>query len=56
MNGILAWLNVQAHSAMSVYLAVAANQPAPARQVLVYTGVLIALVFVVPKIIKLASK
>ena len=56
MSGFLAWLNMQAHTAMSVYLAVASNQPSPAREVLIFTGVLIAIVFVVPKIIKLVSK
>jgi hypothetical protein len=56
MNGILAWLQAQAHVAMSVIGAVLSNKPAPARQVLVYTAALVALMFVVPKIVKLVSK
>lgn len=56
MNGILPWLNTQAHTAMSVYAAIISNQPSPARQVLVYTAVLAAILFVVPKIVKLVSK
>lgn len=56
MNGILAWLNGQAHVAWSVLAAVISNQPAPARQVVIYTLVLIVLAFLVPKIVKAVSK
>ena len=56
MTGIPAWLDAQAHVAWSVLAAVVSNQPAPARQVVIYTLVLIALAFLVPKIIKLVSK
>ena len=56
MNGILAWLNTQAHIAWTVIAAVVGNQPAPARQVLVYTAVLVVLVVSIPKIVKLVSK
>ena len=56
MNGILAWLNAQAHVALSVLAAIISNQPAPARQVVIYTLALAALAFAVPKIIKLVSK
>lgn len=53
---ILTWLEAQANVAWSVVAAVASNKPAPARQVVIYTLVLIALAFVVPKIVKLVSK
>ena len=56
MNGILAWLDTQLHVAMSVLAAIVSNKPAPARQVVIYTLVLIALAFIVPKIVKLVSK
>ena len=56
MNGILAWLSAQVNVAFSVVGAVASNKPAPARQVVIYTLVLIALAFIVPKIVKLVSK
>ena len=56
MNGILAWLGMQAHIAGGVLGAIIWNQPAPARQVVIYTLVLAALAFLVPKIIKLVSK
>ena len=56
MNGIFAWLNLQAHIAMSVIGAVVSNKPAPARQTVVYTLVLITLAFLAPKIVKLVSK
>ena len=56
MNGVLAWLGTQAHIAGSVIGAVATNQPAPARQVVIYTLVLAALAFVIPKLFKLISK
>jgi hypothetical protein len=56
MNGILAWLDAQAHVALSVLSAIISNQPAPARQVVIYTLVLAVLVFLVPKLIKLVSK
>ena len=56
MTGILAWLTAQAHVAWSVLAAIAANQPAPARQVVIYTLVLAALIFIIPKIIKAVTK
>jgi hypothetical protein len=56
MNGIPHWLGTQAHVAWSVLAAIVSNQPAPARQVVIYTLVLIALAFVVPKIIKAVTK
>ncbi len=56
MSGISAWLVAQVNVAGSVVSAVASNRPAPARQVVIYTLSLIALMFVVPKIIKLVSK
>ena len=56
MTGVFAWLDIQAHVAWSVLAAIVSNQPAPARQVVIYTLVLIALAFIVPKIIKLVSK
>lgn len=51
-----AWLDAQAHVAWSVLSAIISNQPAPARQVVIYTLVLAALAYVIPKIIKLVSK
>ena len=56
MNAVLAWLGAQAHIAGSVVAAVASNKPAPARQVVIYAIALIALAFVIPKIVKLVSK
>jgi hypothetical protein len=56
VNEILDQLLAQANAALSVVSAVASNKPAPARQVVIYTLVLIALAFVVPKIVKLVSK
>jgi hypothetical protein len=56
VNGILAWLDAQAHVALSVLSAIISNQPAPARQVVIYTLVLIAIAFVIPKIVKLVGK
>jgi hypothetical protein len=55
VNGILAWLDTQAHVAWSVLAAIVSNQPAPARQAVIYTLVLIALAFLVPKIVKLVK-
>ena len=48
VNGILAWLT-QLHVAFSVLAAIASNKPAPARQVVIYTLVLIALAFTRPQ-------
>ena len=56
MTGIFAWLHTQAQVALSVLSAIISNQPAPARQVVIYTLALAALVFVIPKIVKLVSK
>ena len=56
MNGIGSWLYAQVHIAGSVIGAVATNQPAPARQVVIYTLALAALAFVIPKLFKLISK
>ena len=51
-----AWLAGQVHIAWTVVTAIVSNQPAPARQVVIYTLVLIALAVVIPKIVKLVSK
>ena len=56
MNGLLAWLGTQAHIAQSVVGAIISNRPAPARQVVIYTVVLIALAVIIPKVVKLVSK
>ena len=56
MNGILAWLAAQAHVMASVLGAVISDQSAPARQVVIYMAVLAALLYVLPKIAKKASK
>lgn len=56
MSGILAWLGVQAHVMASVLGAVISNQPAPARQVVIYVAVLSVLLSVIPKIAKKVSK
>jgi hypothetical protein len=56
MTGILAWLDAQAHVALSVLSAIISNQPAPARQVDIYTLVLAVIAFAVPKIVKLIVK
>ena len=56
MTGTLAWLGTQAHIAGTVLAALITDKSAPARQVLIYTVVLIALAFTVPRIVKLVSK
>ena len=53
---LLEWLHAQASIAWSVIGAVISDRPAPARQVVIYVLVLIALAYIVPKIIKLVSK
>ena len=52
MNGTPSWL----HTAGSVINAIITDRPAPARQVFIYTLVLIALAYLAPKIAKLVSK
>lgn len=56
MTGTLAWLGTQAHIAGTVLAALITDKSAPARQVLIYTVVLVALAFITPKIIRLVSK
>jgi hypothetical protein len=56
VSGILAWLGVQAHVMLGVVGAVISNQSAPARQVVIYTAVLAALLYLTPKILKLVTK
>jgi hypothetical protein len=56
VNGVLDWLAAQAHVMTTVLGAVISDQPAPARQVVIYTAVLAALAYVVPKIVKAVSK
>ena len=56
MSGFLTWLHAQLTALVSTGAAVIGNQPAPARQVFVYTLVLIALVWAVPKIVKAVKK
>ena len=63
MNGILDQLQqvfdlvrTQAAALWNTGSAIIANRPEPARTVVIYTLVLIALAFVVPKIVKLVSK
>jgi hypothetical protein len=56
MNGILPWLHAQANALFATISDVASNRPEPARQVVIYTVVLAALLYAIPKIIKLVSK
>ena len=63
MNGILAFLqqavdflHVQAAALWNVASAIAANRPAPARTVVVYTLALAVLLAFAPKIIKKVAK
>jgi hypothetical protein len=56
MSSVLAWLQAQAHVLGSVLSAVAANRPEPARQVLIYTAVLVLIIWAAIKIAKSASK
>lgn len=51
-----AWLAGQARTAWDVLAAVTSNHSAPARQVAVYTLVVLALVFVAPKALKKIGK
>ena len=52
----LTWLHTQADAATQVIGAVISNQPAPAREVVIYVFVIIALAVIIPKIVKLVSK
>jgi len=63
VNGVLAfaqqaftWLATQATALWNVVSAIAANKPAPARQVVVYTLALAVLLAFAPKIIKKVTK
>ena len=56
MNGALLRLHAQASALVSNVEAVIVNKPEPARQVVIYMLMLIALAFIIPKIIKLVSK
>lgn len=56
MSGFTAWLNTQAHTLGSVLSAVAANGTAPARQVLIYTAVLVLIIWAAFKIAGKAGK
>ena len=63
MNGFLAlmqqfaqWTGTQATALWNVVSAVAANRPAPARQVVIYTLALAVLLAFAPKIIKKVTK
>jgi hypothetical protein len=63
VNGFLALLQqvfdvarTQAAALWNVLSAIAANKPEPARNVVVYTVVLVVLAIAVPKIIKLIGK
>lgn len=63
MNGFLAamqqaldFAGAQVTAMWNIGLAVAVNKPEPARNVIVYTLVLAALLAVAPKIIKIVSK
>jgi hypothetical protein len=63
VNGLLAflqqavgWLGGQARQAWNVASAVAAGHTAPARQVALYTLVLLALLLLAPRILKKLTK
>jgi hypothetical protein len=63
MTGFLALLQqvfdvarTQGAALWNVLSAIASNKPEPARNVIVYTLALVALLFLVPKIVKLVSK
>lgn len=56
MNGVLDWLVAQAHVMASVVGAVISDQPAPARQVVIYMAVLVTLLMFVPKALKKFGK
>jgi hypothetical protein len=51
-----AWLQAQADALWSTINAVLTNKPAPARQVVIYMVVIIALAVVLPKVAKTLSK
>jgi hypothetical protein len=53
---ILAWLHTQAAAMVNILSAVAANRPEPARNVIIYMLALLAIGFIVPKIVQLVSK
>ena len=52
----LAWLGTQATALWNVAAAIAANKPAPARTVVVYTLALAVLLAFAPRIIKKVTK
>ena len=56
VNGVFAWLQAQAHIAFSVVGAIISNRSAPARQVVIYTVVLVVLAIAIPRLVKLVSK
>jgi hypothetical protein len=56
VTGVLQWLHAQATALLAVVSAAIGNKPEPARQVFIYTIVLIALAWAAPKIAKLAKK
>jgi hypothetical protein len=51
LQGVLAWIEGHASALKSTVAAVVANQPAPARDVLAYTGVLLVLAWVLAKLV-----
>ncbi len=52
----LTWLGQQLHAIGGLIAAVASNGSMPARQVLIYTFVIIALAYLIPKTVKKFGK
>ena len=59
MNAVqsaLVWLHAQAQTVLGLVSAIIANRPAPARQLLTYTFIVIGLAWAVPKLVKILKK
>ena len=56
LQGVLAWLHAQAAAMIATLGDVAANRLAPARQVWIYTLVLVGLGWAIPKVFKILKK
>lgn len=56
MNGFLEWLHTQGQTLGATASAVIGNRPQPARDTVIYTLVIIGLIWAVFKIIKLIKK
>ena len=56
LQAALAWLHAQAATMIATLGDVAANRLAPARQVWIYTLVLVGLGWAIPKLVKIFKK